>query len=132
MGWRLLRADLTKEGAACDWTPVDEAFQVMHQLGGRLLDFDGTPWHPSANRQRQGRPLPTTRDNVSCSRTATTKGEMGGGWIVGSWTIVFDRIGNSTSPPSSPGPVTTNKGWDLQTLSCLLTPLSSEGMEANE
>lgn len=29
----------------------------------------------------------------------TTKDEMGGGWIVGSWTIVFDRIGNSTLPP---------------------------------
>lgn len=57
---------------------------------GRLLDFDGTPWHPSANRQRQGRPLPTTRDNVSWWKRGQRDGR---GWIV------FDRIGNSTSPP---------------------------------
>lgn len=82
--------------------------------------------------------LPTTRDNVSCSRTAATKDDVGGEdgrvdcWLLDHCLARSYSTGNSTLSPSSPGPVTTSKGWDLQTLSCLLTPLSSEGMEANE
>lgn len=75
VGWRLLRADLTKEGAIHDWTPVDEAFQVMHQPGAACWIL--TEHHGTRRRTDSGRGV-HYRPRAIMSRGGREVNEMGG------------------------------------------------------